>query len=109
MSMNFLRPSYAGRMRPPEPQAVGEAPPQAVAPGIDLLALGRADRSCCCQARPAVIAVMPPARSRQHHTDLLLCLRHYRAASRGLAAAGASVVDTSGAVLKHHLAGKAIR
>ena len=52
---------------------------------------------------------MPRARSRQHHTDLLLCLHHYRASSQGLAAAGASVVNTSGAVLKHHLAGKATR
>jgi hypothetical protein len=52
---------------------------------------------------------MPPACSRQHHTDLLLCLHHYRASSWSLAAAGASVVDTSGAVLEHHLAGKATR
>jgi len=106
MSMNFLRPSYADQMRPPESQAVGDAPPNAVASGIDLLALMRADRSCCCSARPAVIAVMPPTRGRQHHTDLLLCMHHYRAASQALAAAGASVVDTSGAVRERRPAGQ---
>lgn len=55
-----------------------------------------ASRSCCCPSRPAVVALMPPAKGRQHHTDLLLCGHHYRASRRALAAAGARVTDLDG-------------
>lgn len=99
--MDFLRPSCADRMRPLEPPTVREVLPKAVAADIDLLALIRADRSCCCLVGPAVTTVIPPARGRQHHTDLLLRIHHYWAVSRGLTAAGAPVVDTSGAVIEH--------
>jgi hypothetical protein len=63
---------------------------------VDLRAAQRAGHSCCCPARPVVIAVMPPAPSRPHQTDLLLCGHHYRACRQALAAAGATVVDIDG-------------
>ena len=48
-------------------------------------------RSCCCPARPAVLAVMPPVPARPHETDLLLCEHHFRFSRQALAAVGASV------------------
>jgi hypothetical protein len=64
---------------------------------IDWLALRRAPHSCCCLARPVVIAVMSPAEGRPHPTELLLCGHHYRASRRALAAARARVLDFDGA------------
>ncbi len=55
-----------------------------------------ADRSCCCPARPVVKVLIPPAVSRSHSVDLLLCGHYYRAA---LAAVGAAVIDQTGAVV----------
>jgi hypothetical protein len=48
-------------------------------------------RSCCCPAKPAVLAVMPPVPARPHETDLLLCEHHFRFSRQALAAVGASV------------------
>jgi hypothetical protein len=58
--------------------------------------LWTAERSCCCLAKPAVAAVLPPAPGRDHATDLLLCGHHYRACRHALAAAGAAVMDENG-------------
>lgn len=94
MSTNFLHPRTAGR---DATSPSGRAGPQS--PGeyfIDWRAARRAGRSCCCAARPAVIAVMPPATDRPHPTELLLCGHHYRASRKALAAAGATVVDIDG-------------
>ena len=66
--------------------------PQAV-PRVDWDALRSANRSCCCPARPAVVALMPPSPGRPHRTGLLLCMHHFRAGRRALAAAGANVLD----------------
>jgi hypothetical protein len=51
----------------------------------------------CCPAKPAVIAVILPRPGRNHPTDLLLCGHHYRVSRKGLAAAGATVLDLNGA------------
>ena len=56
-------------------------------------ALCSAGRACCCPARPAVIAVMPPSPARPRAADLLLCRHHYRASQKALAAAGAVILD----------------
>ena len=56
-------------------------------------ALSSAGRACCCPARPAVIAVVPPSPARPQATDLLLCRHHYRASQKALAAAGAVILD----------------
>lgn len=47
--------------------------------------------SCCCPARPAVIAIMPPAVTRPHETDLLLCDHHFRKSRQALLAARATI------------------
>ena len=65
-------------------------------PDIDWRRVMRADRSCCCPSRPAVIAVLPPSPGRPHRTELLLCGNHYRLSRRALAAAGATVLDPDG-------------
>jgi hypothetical protein len=62
----------------------------------DLPAIRRAGRSCCCSARPMVVALIPASSGRRHQTDLLLCGHHYRASRQALAAAGATVVDLDG-------------
>jgi hypothetical protein len=64
---------------------------------IDWRALRFADLACCCRARPAVVAIIPPAPGRSHPTDLLLCGHHYRAGQKALAAAGAAVFTVAGA------------
>lgn len=66
---------------------------------IDWHGLKFADRACCCSARPAVIAVMPPGMGRSHPTDLLLCGHHYRESEQALAKAGAAVFSLSGATV----------
>ncbi len=63
---------------------------------IDWRAVRRAERSCCCASRPAVIAVMPRSPGRPRSTELLLCGHHYRGSRRELEAAGATVLDPSG-------------
>lgn len=64
---------------------------------IDWRALRFADRACCCGARPAVVAIIPPGPGRSHPTDLLLCGHHYRAGQMALAIAGAAVFTVAGA------------
>jgi hypothetical protein len=66
---------------------------------IDWRAARRADRACCCLARPAVVVAMPPAPGRRHQTDLLLCGHHYRLSRNSLIDTGAAVVDMNGAAL----------
>ena len=58
--------------------------------------LVQADRACCCSAKPSVLAIMPPSPSRPHRTELLLCMHHYRASSRGLSSAHALIIGADG-------------
>ncbi len=96
MSAIHEHPSYAGR--------IGAQPSQPLsAPFIEsitdarITALATAERSCCCTARPTVVAFLPTPAGRE--ADLLLCMHHYRASRQKLAACGARVVDASGALL----------
>lgn len=63
---------------------------------LDWRAARRAERSCCCPAKPRVIAIIPPARGRTVFADLLLCWHHYRASRQALAAAGALLAGIDG-------------
>lgn len=65
-------------------------------PAIDWHTLKTATRACCCPAKPAVVALMPPTADRGHPTDLLLCGHHYRASRLALLATGAAVFDARG-------------
>ena len=58
-----------------------------------LSAARRADRACCCTAKPVIVALMPATPARPHVTDLLLCGHHYRISRRALALAGAVVAE----------------
>jgi hypothetical protein len=104
MSVNFSHPSGAS------PDTVGAttyprqaSPQRRSAPYADLSAVRRAGRSCCCSAKPLVVALIPPAPGRPHPTDLLLCGHHYRASRAALAAAGAIVMDTHGRPVNDNL------
>ena len=68
-------------------------------PDARVAALATAERSCCCVARPVVVAFMPMRTGQHQQIDLLLCMHHYRASAQRLAASGARVVDGSGAPL----------
>jgi hypothetical protein len=57
--------------------------------------LRRADRACCCPARPTVVVIMPPAPGRPP-VDLLLCRHRYRVHGQALAAVGAVALDRGG-------------
>ena len=70
----------------------------ALAP-IDWRALRLAGHACCCEARPAVAVIMPPAAGRSHPTDLLLCGHHYRQSQLALARTGAAVFTVAGAAV----------
>jgi len=59
----------------------------------------RADRACCCPARPVVTVIMPPAPGRPHPVDLLLCGHHFQVSRAALKAAGAAVYDDTGALV----------
>jgi hypothetical protein len=89
--VNFLHPSVTGRDADPAEPPSGQAGQQADSSVIDWRAARLAGRACCCSAGPAIIAIMPPAASRPHPTELLLCGHHYRESQRGLAAAGARI------------------
>ena len=56
-------------------------------------------RACCCPARPVVTVVMPPAASRPHPVELLLCGHHFRISQAALQAAGADVYDEAGLLI----------
>jgi hypothetical protein len=99
MSATHEHPSYAGRLGAPPAQLAQVAPIIDSIPDVGLTALARADRSCCCTAKPAVIAFMPSASSRRGEPGLLLCMHHYRASRQRLMACGARIVDGTGALL----------
>jgi hypothetical protein len=98
MDVNFLhhRATVSGAAEAP-PGAARAGPTRSGKGHIDWNAAQRAGRACCCSAKPAVIAVMPPVKGRRHSTELLLCGHHYRASKRALAAAGATVWDMNSA------------
>jgi hypothetical protein len=79
--------------RPDGPGAKLTAGMAAGAPEAWQRALRFAERACCCPAKPAVVALMPPAPGRSRAVDLLLCRHHYLASRKALAAAGATVFD----------------
>lgn len=96
MSEKMLHPSFTGRgATAAEPACMYAQHAEGML--IDWPAAQRAERACCCPAKPAVIALMPPAPARPHTTDLLLCGHHYRMCRERLAQAGATVVDIAGA------------
>lgn len=109
--------SYQHQLSRPDPADSGSAPESAAPPEVMLInwrAVRRTEHACCCSARPAVVAVMPPGRGRGHRTELLLCGHHYRASRVALAAACATVVDMTGIPLAgyewpEHLAATATR
>jgi hypothetical protein len=70
--------------------------PATAGPADSSHALWTAERACCCPAKPAVVAVLPPAPGRDHQTDLLLCGHHYRASRDALRTAGATVMAEGG-------------
>jgi hypothetical protein len=88
-------PSYQSRTRNAAEAAAGE---QAAPDPVPLYspAPRYSGRACCCAARPAVIAVLPPSASRPDNTDLLFCGHHYRALLPALAAQGATILGISG-------------
>jgi hypothetical protein len=97
MSVNFSHPSATRyNVATAAPPARQDRPPRPGTLNVDLRAARRAGHSCCCSARPAVVAVMPPVPGRPHQTDLLLCGHHYRASRQALAAAGATVIGIDG-------------
>ncbi|HUJ07976.1 MAG TPA: hypothetical protein VLX31_17860 [Streptosporangiaceae bacterium] len=77
----------------PGAQATTSDVTRPASPRIDWEALKTARQACCCPARPAVIAIMPPGPGREHRTELLLCMHHFRLSRATLVAAGAVVVD----------------
>lgn len=60
------------------------------------MSIERADRACCCPAKPAVVAIMPTTPDRSRAVELLLCRHHYRRGEQLLAMARAAVFDTDG-------------
>jgi hypothetical protein len=100
MPARFLNPSETSQVSLPVPRTPADLPSRPPGTGIDWRALRLAASSCCCPAGPAVVAVMPPGRGRAHETDLLLCMHHYRASQHALAAAGATVLDIRGQLIR---------
>jgi hypothetical protein len=96
-----LKDPYAGDA----PRARVRQSPEAGQPrarltlAVDPRAIIRAERGCCCTARPSVIAIMPPTAGRPHQTDLLLCWHHYRASRHTLAEARATALGADGTVI----------
>ncbi len=103
MPMNPEHPSCAGRASAlaaaSQEGEAGQVQPAQLpdpVPGIDWQIVRRAGSSCCCSAGPAVIAIMPARTGREHPTELLLCMHHYRASREALDASQATVVSLAG-------------
>ena len=71
-------------------------PAGSVSRQVNWRAARRASRSCCCPAKPVIIAVVPPSIGRVRAVDVLLCAHHYRRSRAALAAAGAALLHISG-------------
>lgn len=80
----------------PQPEPGVSSLPAPARPADTCFIFWTTDRACCCAAKPAVVAVLPPSPERDHATDLLLCGHHYRATRHALAAAGATIMDETG-------------
>ena len=91
-------PSYGDRIDA-QPSQHASAPDIELIPDARITALATAERSCCCVARPVVVAFMPVKTGQVRQTDLMLCMHHYRVSRQKLAACGARVVDASGELL----------
>ena len=76
------------RFKHPSAKSDGVAAPPV--PGATVGSAVLAGHACCCAARAAVQVTMPPAATRPHATDLLLCGHHYRVSRRALEAARAA-------------------
>ncbi len=94
MSLRFVHPRDADQIGAQQASIADGW--QSTPTPVDVQAIIRAERACCCTARPSVLVIMPPTPGRPYHTDLLLCWHHYRASLRSLAAAGATVLGGDG-------------
>jgi hypothetical protein len=81
------------------PRRTAAAREQLIAELERAVPLDVAARACCCPARPVVTVVMPPAPSRPHSVELLLCGHHFRVSQASLQAAGADVYDKAGLLI----------
>jgi len=61
--------------------------------------MATAQQACCCQARPAVLVLLPRPHADGAVTELLLCARHFRRSLENLDAAGAAVFDSRGTLV----------
>lgn len=88
----------AGGHRSQAPAGQPAAPSQArlIIRLVDWRAARKAQHSCCCPAKPVIIAIIPPTPSRGSPADLLLCAHHYRRSRTALVAAGAVLMDING-------------
>jgi hypothetical protein len=59
-------------------------------------AVGPTEEACCCPAKPAYQAVLPPADGRAEPVELLLCAHHYRVSRLELGRIGGAIYDSSG-------------
>lgn len=63
---------------------------------IDWPAVGQANRSCCCVARPSVVVVLQPTHDRPHPTEVLLCGHHFELSRSTLLASRALAFNLEG-------------
>jgi hypothetical protein len=92
MTTNDPRSSTAGQDTAP-----GGSPSARASSRVDWrTSIRLALRACCCPAKPAVVAIMPPGPGRAAESELFLCRHHYVASERALASAAAAVFDSSG-------------
>lgn len=64
--------------------------------------LSLAERACCCSAKPAIVAIVPPGPGRTSPSDLLLCRHHYVVSQRALVDGAAAVFGSEGEPLTPH-------
>lgn len=91
MSSRFVPQRIGRRTRNPAPSRELDAYAEA-----RRTALARADRSCCCPAKPVVMTIMPMTTALGEPIELFLCGHHYRVSRRALAEIGAIVFDGDG-------------
>ncbi|SPT51139.1 hypothetical protein [Actinomadura madurae] len=92
MATKSSNQSIAGRMGKKKPTTQDEGAFTPARPAVPRLAA----RSCCCLAKPVVVAVIPITGHDRQPVDIHLCAHHYQLSRDALNVADAIVFDGSG-------------
>lgn len=87
MWLNFLHHGDLTQLGGRSSAATDVRPGPTAEPDFDVQTALWSGRASCCEAKPAVLVIMPPEIGQHQPTELLLCWQHYQASQHSLAVA----------------------